>query len=552
MWEKKSGFFVFAILGIFCWYFFSLLDNIPRDDEYWLLADFNGFYSQKSFWEQVGTLFKIKNSHRFVPVFALYAIILKIFGIINLKLVVCFAFILLLAFIYLLSKPLKGKNKLFTIPILLIFLNPMCYSMTFFGEHVMQYLTLFLSMVGCIYLISYRLNDKFWLLIAVAVICSFTFGNGLLVWIIGAILIASKLEWRKLAFWSAAGISTYFVFFATFHNTGIEGSPFDFLHYLDKFSVFVASFPGNGMDFFPRLIISNFQQYPVSLKLFLALRIALIFALPLFVLISLLRFFFLKRKSLKFSNSPEDSYLLFTIGIILFVVFSGGLAAIFRSHIGYGEGVATRYRLFGQLFVLASYMLYIFYKNFSSKSLKYAIWVCSAYWVISYVVFLPKAKGSSVDFSASKLNVLDHGKTYIFGGYEKDIEDGIDDTLLPSILASNTYNYTGQKLDLTSQIAQAKEVEVGYEIVEKMLILDIESYEWYNLADKKYLLVESDTKLTYVPLSPITYFSKYYAHAGKLKGSLYPSLFTEKHKAYYLLTLKNRESELLKIKGIKL
>jgi hypothetical protein len=265
-----------------------------------------------------------------------------------------------------------------------------------------------------------------------------------------------------------------------------------------------------------------------------------------------LKYLIRKKKTVWFSHSAGDSFLLFIVGIMLFILFSGGLAAIFRSNVGYGEGLAQRYRFFGQLFVLAFYFLFIYYHNFSKNSLIIGLIVSLTYCFFAYVVYLPDAKNYMVKYTSSEQNILDHGETYIYGGYGAGLEKEIDNVLVPSILEANTYHFTGTKFLLNKEIASAKEIFLDFNIIDSNIILDLERYKWSRLSEKKFLLIKQEGKSIYLPLNSVNYFSKYYNYADKLMAPLYPKVFDGINDSLYLITVFKGKVDVVKIIGINL
>lgn len=414
-----------SILALFVCYLFIFHDSFPREDEWWLLADYT---KDQTVLERFQNIFQSKNGHHFSLVFLLYELQRSFLGEINLSLSLFLGYSLLLWILYglLLPKPQHLPYALALVSFIL--LTPLSHYMLFFSEHLLQYTTLFAVLIWCVHILIFQRKKKI-LLYILAYTCTFAFGSGLVIWPCGllAYFLLQNSSKKEVFIWILhALVAVSLNFLVGNKHTGLETNPFAFLTHLDKYVVFVSSFPSSAMDFFPTLVFSNWVEWSFAMKLLLLARIIVIFLIP----VATIGYFVKVRKF--------DKIAIFYICIMAFVFLSGCLAGIFRSEVGYGEALAERYRFFGAVY-LASFLLLLLHTFPSYK--KCVLSFSVLYFIAMWMVYLPETENRHRLYTASKLELVNISKSHYYRTYGDKIAEQIEQELIPSIQEAKYYQW---------------------------------------------------------------------------------------------------------------
>ncbi|GAB2777090.1 hypothetical protein GCM10027275_20080 [Rhabdobacter roseus] len=201
------GVIVLGIVLLYVGYINHYALNIPISDDYDLVrVKYTLLTQELSGWEQLKLLLEPENDHRilFPRLVALGFYAWE--GFINYRTLIFFvnACLLGLLLVWGLSFRRQGLSHWYLLPVLLWYLNPFLYDVTLWGINGMQHTMLNLLVFSSLYVLSY-FQKKGTLLVGLvlALMATFTNGNGFLVFPAGLAMLLVAREWGKSAVWSA-------------------------------------------------------------------------------------------------------------------------------------------------------------------------------------------------------------------------------------------------------------------------------------------------------------------------------------------------------------
>lgn len=189
---------------------------------------------------------------------------------------------------------------------------------------------IFLSILAAMtsfYCLIFKTNSLgFFCAILAAIVASFSFANGLLVWLIGFFILLLFLPNKRfLSIWIVVSISIFIIYFYSYHSLAHHPSILVFLQIPHLFLGYVITFLGGAI--FPLSTVSRF--------------ILGILGVLAFIYISY--FIFVKNKS-------QTPYVVFGLCLSLFGILSAFATAVGRCGFGMGQGHSSRYTSISGMF----------------------------------------------------------------------------------------------------------------------------------------------------------------------------------------------------------
>ncbi len=429
MFKKKVFWLTLLVILVYLVYFIFLKVGIPVVDDYWFFHDFSDI-AGKPPGEFFKPLFVVRNSHRLVTTHLTSYLFYFVDGRISPEYMLWAGVFFSLAAFAVLYRFLEkyGKEK-WILPLALIYFTPQMFSITFFSLVAVQGILSFFM----IFLLGFLLVENkspFWI-IFLAVIITFSNGNGMGIWPAGLAGLMMSRRRSLILPWVIAGIVSVGLYFVNYQNTGLVTQPKIGISYIGKVLVFILGFIGNGFDFFPLYYFSDFSHFALSEKGIFLLRVFLIFLIPLlFLWVAGKRLF---RNFNGFTASPVNRFV--TI-VMVFVVFSAFMAGVFRAEFGFGLALSYRYKHYG---VLSCMMLVLLLAE-NTKKTTWLSYVSLLYFVLSYWVFYPFAKDFNLELISGNMNLKTSGETVIHRSYGEEINREINEVLIPDMIKGRVYS----------------------------------------------------------------------------------------------------------------
>jgi hypothetical protein len=498
--KQRKIFNVISIITIcllFISYFLFFKSNIPVVDDYWYLHDFTGFLSASTLKEKLQPLFIVRNSHRCIPLYILGYLQILLWGKINLDLMLWVGFLSLFGIILIFNKVMSNNWYLSSsiIPFIFFSFTPQLYSVIFFPLVSIQLVFTFLLITIFFYLLTYQFKPKiFPLILFLAITITFSNGNGMGIWLAGfliMILYPKKYTVKYRIVFMVAGISAILFYFINFNNEGVRPTLKITINYILKVLVFIPSFLGNAVDFFPNFLFSEISKYDDLFKIITIFRIIIIIGFGLWAIIKIgFLSIFQSLIQKKLLNQPRA----FAFGIFSYIMLSNLLAAVFRAQETWGMGLSIRYKLYGSLVILITIIWMA-----DQWSLKKLYLGGLFYFVISWITYFEPTKVFTNDLNVSYLNIKNSLNTYIHFGYGEVIDNMINQEIIPSAKKSHVVDfreYWLDDIDILNPINDSPKIEMT--ISNNNLVIKTDS----KLFNSKMLVLEKLSLKQYLPLKP--------------------------------------------------
>lgn len=247
-----------------------------------------------------------------------------------------------------------------------------------------------LSTISVCYFLSFK-NSSFSFIFSIfcAFVASFSFTNGLLVWIIGIlIMIVSRKKIIFLFIWIITTISVFILYFYSYHSLDHHPSVLIFLQVPLEFFGYVITFLGGAI--FPLSTVSRYILGSIGVLLFIFVSYFSI---------------------LKILN--REPYFIFGYGLAIFGILSACATAVGRCGFGMGQGHSSRYTTISTVFwygliIICSHLYLKMKGKIYIKYLFIAILICTSYCNIRfYIQKYIKKNEKSFDY-ISKLKAFEN------------------------------------------------------------------------------------------------------------------------------------------------
>jgi hypothetical protein len=381
-------------IGAFFVYFFALRYNIPWFDEYENIPYFlDRFLNAGSFTDRMAALLRPNNEHRVVyarlVVLAQYLLTgglnfggLMLWG--NLGLVLIF-WLLYKALRRaddpsadaLTPRPLGDKALIGLLPVPLLLFTAQNYLLTFTAIYTLQYLAIIVLVVLTFYVLTTDRPLNFGLALVLALLSTFSMGNGLLLWPAGAVMLLVQRRWMPLGIWViVGGIGSYLYFLGYPVQQGnANGFAYVLSHPLQTVAGFLI-FAGSVFDIFPILPVEPRSYLPFAMGL---------------VLVGWVGYWLIKTVF----RAPKNTsfFEVFVLGCFLFILANIGLIAVFRIRFYFGMVLHSSYRTYSLvLWSLAVVLLFSRLHESQRVRLWPGVWMLFlGVSVLTYGTYIPEA-----------------------------------------------------------------------------------------------------------------------------------------------------------------
>lgn len=434
---------------LFLGYYFSFRSPSPIVDDFWHFVDFEVLVHPSTFIEKFKLLFIVRNSHICFPTYLISLIQVLTYKQFSTHLMTSIGVLFLFLTLALFYKAFnKTQSSKVAFPLLLVSLTPQIYSIIFFPLVSLQVCITFFMVVSCSYLLAYKPNsNSYRWAVLIAVITTFSNGNGMIVWPMGAILmfLQGKKNRKQILSWASVGaisIVIYLILFSFEKRAPghMELTPL----YFFKVLIFNLSFLGNALDFFPSLIFTESSDFGLFKKILLFIRVLIIIGFTstiLFVFSKKIYTYYKKQKALSTTT-------LFTLGVILYILGSGFIGGIFRAYEGYGIAVSARYKYYGMI-GLVSMIVYASHVM-TSRQYKGVIWFSVVYFVASFACYWSIGRDFTNQANASLMNINSGKYTYIHKPYGEYWNNVLNHDLITTIKQNQLFDFKKAEADLGS------------------------------------------------------------------------------------------------------
>jgi hypothetical protein len=334
-------------------YFYWIIDihivDIPYIDDYDLLQSIYDLTRDSNLLSKIKALFLQVNQHRFAYERIVMWLILKINGAENIRQQIIAGNFFLLGVLFVFYKVLKneGISWYYLIPISFLYFNLVYYENAHWGIASIQNTSIIFFALLSLYKIGSERRSDWWIALGSAVLLTFISGNGILIWIIGALMLLLKKRYRNLAIWGGtAALVLLFYFLFDYHFINASGdSPFKHpIYNLSFFLLFLGNIllldEPHPMNFahHPDLVACVILGGCISIVFFVwALRTLLI-------------------TGINRTTSVISGGFLFVMGTAAMLVFSRPITMYATLSDGL---LSRRYMIFGMLVVVVTYMAII-------------------------------------------------------------------------------------------------------------------------------------------------------------------------------------------------
>ncbi|KAA6440846.1 hypothetical protein FEM33_09345 [Dyadobacter flavalbus] len=345
-----------------------------------------------------------------------------------------------------------------------------------------------------------------WAVLA-ALCATYAMSNGIFVWVSGAAVLILRSDYRKLAFWLAAGAVAVGFYFYGLSAQGNEAS-IDFFLKNPHLSVLgFFAFLGGLFDLFPEKSIVTRSVLPVLAG----------FVTMVWIVIWLLRQLnpFWKKT---FSRSAENTFHplgktavlnSFLLGILVFLLVNALVIGLLRPRFGFFVMIVSNYKMYPALFLIVAYLSFITSDtagNIRKRGFQLALVISVLIWGISVYTYLP--------------GIAERRKYLMINGYNQEHNAfGLGhipfsqsaayvDSLMKKMTASHVYNYPDEPERIAEQILLLQNKmgprNISVFVRDKILYVDEPDY--------RISLARNDGQYVYLKNEKHLYFFKSNAH----------------------------------------
>ncbi|MFN8343798.1 MAG: hypothetical protein U0X91_02270 [Spirosomataceae bacterium] len=401
---KKYIAFIFVLLPIAVFYGFSIAysTNVPWFDDIENIPYFLSRLLDASDWYARAEAFlRPNNEHRVLTARLIVCLNYLFTNEINFRQLALTGNLTVLGIFLLIVRGYVKSNGsyLMLIPAAFFIFNLQFYSMTFMTIMSLQYQLIICEVFLSLYLLVKPTRSGFGMAIAVAVLGTFSMGNGLMVWPTGALLLLYTGQWGRLATWLITGtlaITGYFSGYA-FVQGNDEGFQYFFQH---PFKVIIGffAFTGGILDWFPRISFEKRMILPVAGGLFISL-FFVFYTLGAVSTSARWRTLFSAKITRFYLRIPyfrqtEPRWPVFWVGCFVYLLITSAMVVFFRTRFDYQLVLWATYKIYpGTLMALTVLLaLQIAPPAWQKIGLGAAILAALVSWGSSYRYFLPQVQ----------------------------------------------------------------------------------------------------------------------------------------------------------------
>ncbi len=343
-----------AVLTLFCFFLGYFAVNIPQGDDFDLILHFltnylNNAHTVYDKWSLLTAQFV---EHRlFYTRFVVLGQYL-LTGNVSFYFIILIGNLSLVGILYIVYLQLRRANLPihFILPAAIIIFQP---SYSFDGvlwpAATLAYNSVAFFAMLTIHLLSTSKPVNFWLAILSALLCTYTFGNGMLIWGVGLILLCLQKRWKETAFWTGFIVLIMGLYFSNYVHYQNRNNPLSHLleyplYITINFLVFIGS-ALNWSEQWPKSLASDDYWSIITGILITCLYFVLLYR----VLVTFLQ------KSLD-AEEILSRYRIFIVGVLTFIILTGLLLTTARVHRNDVLMHVNRYRIHSVVALVVSYL----------------------------------------------------------------------------------------------------------------------------------------------------------------------------------------------------
>ncbi len=374
--------------------------NIPWLDDIENIPFFlNQYLSSPSLYGRLESFLRPNNEHRVVSarliVFFYYLLTSEIDYRVLLfigNLTVFGIFLLLARFHY------KNKGQVgFLAPVAFLIFNLSFHSMTQMTIMSMQYQLVIFEVFLAFYLLVKPQKIFFFGACLVAILATFSMGNGMMVWPVGGVMLALQTRWRSFGSWLIIAILAITGYFWGYNF--VQGNDGGFRYFLThSIDVIIGFFVfiGGTIDWFPYISFNKRMILPGLVGL-------IVMSFCLFWLVGFIAIAqngntaFMKSvalfyKKIDYFKSLNTSKAVFWLGCYLFIIISSAMVVFFRTRFNYWLILWPTYKIYPASFLSISFFLFsqLIPNQYHTKFLFFCSLVAATTWGLSYINFSPE------------------------------------------------------------------------------------------------------------------------------------------------------------------
>lgn len=495
------GFITFLSIIVLWCFQDSITVNIPWwDDFHGIILPVYDLFTDKSIAEKFHNFISLNNEHRVVNDRVFTLLIYIITGKFELKTLALLGFINLIGIFLVLFKVLtKAKVSYWaTLPVVFLLFHAQYYESLQSLMVPFQNFSVILYMALSLYLLIFKRSFVWGFVFAIAAI--FSHGNGILVFILGALILLINKNYKHAGIWAILSVLTVFIYFIGYSkpewaNKAVV-SPIENPIAAVRYSFeFLGAYALNLVELSTGLSHSNGKQILPQLLGFGT------FSLLLFLVLKCFPVNKLNVSLQKLRNNPTNQFFL---AFTAFFVATAILMGLTRT----GFPVLSRYTINSSLFLIGLWCFYI--TNYGEKGA--IIFSTITFLMVFFTYFNAVAKGNFV-----KTNTITDGINYQkngtwANGYSDSSHVSRVNPLLIEPLSAGKYVFPKTALDNFNKwgIESSREV-LEYSIIDNYLRI---SGENTNNADEIFFSLETDQYQFIFPnqilrSNPIDFVSKH-------------------------------------------
>lgn len=344
--EAAAGIIGLIPVAVYYWYVNHYSFNFFYADDFHLFKDIVWAQETPDWWQKLRLLFQQHNEHRIVVPRLLTWLDYQLEGSINWRTLIGLGNLVWLGILVLLYQRFRrlGVSLWYFVPIPFVLLQPQYVDNLTWTISIFQQCLILGWAFWCIYLITSP-SPRWWAAAALALVATFTHGNGMFVFLVGGLLWGCQRRWKILFLWTLLFVLTLVVYFTNYQagqNSNLSGSLANPLRLVGAWGAFAGAY----LDVFKTHFFA--PQIVVGLStLLLILGVSAATVLPLLggrALLSPFRRFY----------QHDQGFL---IGCGLFMVITALLVAVSRSWGGLEAVVQSRYQHFAVTTLCLAYLI---------------------------------------------------------------------------------------------------------------------------------------------------------------------------------------------------
>ncbi len=326
----------------FFWMFFRYMVDAPINDDYLAVLDYlNQHLNTGSYKEKIGLLFSQTNEHRLVYDRIWILLTYKLFGTVNFTVLAFIGNLSFIALTLVFYKKFRhyNKNIILFLPVSVLLFNIAFWENMTFAMAVLSNITVVVFMLLNLHFLTISvLKTKHILFAAVFFIAAIlTQGGGLFLLPVSIFILIYRKEYKKGAIYSLLAIIPAILYLYDLQRP-VNVTLADFIYdYKGRAVIFIFGFLGNAFNYF--MVHSDQAAESVG--------VTSIIGFGLFCL-----FLYITKTGYYKKN-------LFNYSILLLVIIIACVTAYTRLYMGTVVASASRYRIYGVIFLISLYFWYI-------------------------------------------------------------------------------------------------------------------------------------------------------------------------------------------------